>query len=102
MTATQRTRLTLMDLLNGANNHYDGSYLSVYFDAATGEPRTGSGDTLAEFIVCELRESFDGKSSRGRKVAVAVRMLERAKEDIQNAIDGLRELEPGSRVDITI
>jgi hypothetical protein len=100
MTAAQRIRLKLTDLLNAANKHYDQSYLSAYFDSATGGPRTGSGDTLTEFIVCELRQSFDGKSSRGRQVAAAVRILERAKEDIQNAIVGLQELEPGNRVNI--
>ena len=100
MTATQRTRLTLTDLLNAANKHYDDSYLSVYFDVTTGGPRAGSGDTLAEFIVSELRESFDRESSGERQLAVAVRMLERAKDDIQNAIRGLQELEPRSRVNI--
>lgn len=92
MTATQRMRLTLMDILNAANEHYDESYLSTYFDVTNGERRDGSGDTLAEFIVCELRESFDEKSSRERQVAVEVRMLERAKADIQNAIVGLQEI----------
>lgn len=97
MATTQRTRLTLTDLLNAANVHYDDSYLSMYFDVTTGGRRAGSGDTLAEFIVCELRESFDGKGSRKRQVAAAVRMLERAKKDIQNAIVGLQELEAAGR-----
>lgn len=92
MTATPRMRLTLMDILNAANEHYDESYLSAYFDVTNGGRRAGSGDTLAEFIVCELRESFDEKSSRERQVAAAVRMLERAKADIQNAIVGLQEI----------
>ncbi len=93
MTAMQRTRLALTDLLNAANEHYDENYLSMYFDVRTGGPRAGSGDTLAEFIVCELREGFDGRSSPQRQVAAAVRMLQHAKRDIQNAIVGLRELE---------
>jgi len=78
MTVTQLTRLTLMDLLNAANKHYDEKYLSVYFDVASGGRKAGSGDTLAEFIASELREGFDGKSSREQQVAAAVRMLERA------------------------
>jgi hypothetical protein len=100
MAATRRTKLTLTDLLNAANKHYDESYLSAYFDVTTGRPRAGSGDTLAEFIVTELRENFDGESSRERQVAAAVGMLEGAREDIQNAIHGLQELEPGSRANI--
>jgi len=93
MTGTQRTRLTVMDLLNAANEHYDEKYLSMYFDARTGGRKVGSGDSLAAFIVCELRDNFDGRSSPERQVAAAVRALERAMEDIQNAILGLRELE---------
>jgi hypothetical protein len=100
MTATQRTKLTLTDLMNAANKHYDDSYLSVYFDMTTGRLRAGSGDSLAEFIVKELRENFDGESSRERQVAAAVQVLEGAREDIQNAIRGLKELEPRSRANI--
>ncbi len=100
MTATQRMGLTLMDLLNAANEHYDENYLSMYFDVTTAGRRAGSGDTLAEFIVCELREGFDGRSSRERQVAAAIRVLERAKEDIQKAIVGLRELESADRLNI--
>ncbi|HEX4076583.1 MAG TPA: hypothetical protein VHX49_14370 [Candidatus Acidoferrales bacterium] len=92
MTGTKRTKLTVTDLLNAANEHYDEKHLSMYFDARTGGHRAGSGDTLAEFIVCELRENFDGRSSPERQVAAALRALERAREDIQNAILGLREL----------
>jgi hypothetical protein len=100
MTSTLRTKLTLMDLLNAANKHYDESYLSVYFDMTTGTPTAGSGDTLAEFIVSELRESFDGEASRERQVAATISMLEHAKKDIQNAIHGLKELDLGSRASI--
>ena len=90
MADTQNTKLT--NLLNAANKYYDESYLTAYFNVATGGRRAGSGDTLAGFIVSEVRESFDGKASRERQVAAAVDILEQAKKDIQNAIDGLREL----------
>jgi len=69
------------------------THLSVYFDMRTGGRKIGSGDTLAAFIVSELRESFDTKSSRKRQVAAAVRVLEHARKDIQDAISGLQELE---------
>jgi len=92
MTVTQPKRLTLIELLNAANKQYADGYLSLYFDMGSGRPKKGDGDTLAEFIVCELRENFDDRFSRERQVTAAVSGLERAKEDIQNAIDGLREL----------
>ena len=82
----------MAELLNAANKHYDENYLSAYFDVTTGRQKKGSGDTLAEFIVFELRESFDGRRSRKGHIAAAVRALERAKQDIQSAIDGLDEL----------
>lgn len=90
-----------MDLLNAANEHYDGSYLSVYFDATTGEPVAGSGDTLAEFIVSELCETFEKKSSRERQGATAVRVLDRAKDSIQNAIAGLEGLQSAGSVSVS-
>jgi hypothetical protein len=92
MTATQPKELTLADLLNAGNKHYDDNYLSTYFDAVSGKARVGSGDTLAKLIVSELRESFDHKSCREQQVATAIRALQNLGEDIQNAIHGLQEL----------
>lgn len=86
-------RLSLTELLNAANRAYDENYLSEYFDPATGKAKGGSGDSLAEFIVCELRQTFNQNSTRSQQVGLAVRVLERANRDIQNAINGLRELE---------
>lgn len=86
-------RLSLTELLNSANKGYDENYLSEYFDPATGKLKAGSGDSLAEFIVCELRQTFNQNSTRSQQVGLAVRVLERANRDIQNAINGLRELE---------
>ena len=92
MTTSKPMALKLPDLLNAANKHYSESYLSRYFDVKAGGARRGSGDTLAQFIVRELREGFDPTYSREHQVAAAVQALERAKEDLQCAIDGLREL----------
>lgn len=92
MTTKRLKTLTLTDLLNGANKHYTESYLSQYFDVKAGRSKRDSGDTLAQFIVRELREVFDSTYSRERQVDTAVKALERAKEDLQSAIDGLQEL----------
>lgn len=92
MTNYKLKSLSLTDLLNAANKNYSENYLSRYFDVTTGRAKRSSGDTLAQFIVRELGEGFDSKSPRERQVVAAVRALQRAKEDIQRAIDGLREL----------
>jgi hypothetical protein len=90
---TERTKLTLPELLNAANRNYCDGYISEYFDASTGRAkRGGSGDTLAEFIASEIGEIFDAESSREDQVRSAVKALERAKGDLQTAIDGLKEL----------
>ncbi len=92
MTTKKLNGLSLSDLLNAANKHYGEGYLSRYFDATTGRSKRGSGDTLAQFIVRELGEGFDSTDPRERQVAVATHALERAKKDLQRAIDGLLEL----------
>lgn len=92
MPPIERKKLGLAELLNSANKRYNENYLSAYFDVMTGDQKEGSGDTLAEFIVLEIRETFDERRSRKRQIALAVRALERAKQDIQSAIDGLCEM----------
>jgi hypothetical protein len=92
MATTKLKGLKLTDLLNAANKHYGEAYLSRYFDGTNGRFKRGSGDTLAKFIVHELGEGFDSTHHRDHQVAAAVQALERAKKDIQRAIDGLREL----------
>lgn len=71
-------RLTLNELLTTVNTRYDENYLSEYFDPNTGRAKAGSGDSLAKFIVCELRETFEEDSTRQQQLALAVRTLERA------------------------
>ena len=51
-----------------------------------GVPNPVGGDTLAEFIVRELCDTFDAKASTGEQVTEAVRVLNRAKEDLAAVI----------------
>jgi hypothetical protein len=92
MSVSRMKNFNLKDILDGANEHYPDGYLSNYFEKKTGEPEMGAGDSLADFIVRELRENFDAAFSGELQVAQAVQALERAKEDIQTAINGLLEL----------
>lgn len=57
-------RLSLVELPKIANEAYDNGYLAEYFDPDTGASRAGSGDTLAEFIVREIRDTFDPTAIR--------------------------------------
>jgi hypothetical protein len=78
-----------LELLKAANRHYPDGQLASYFDEKTGklvEPAKGEGgDTLAQFIVVELSEAADTPQE-------AVRLMERAQDDIREAIIGLLEL----------
>jgi hypothetical protein len=76
-----------LELLKAANRHYPDGQLANYFDEKTGklvEDGEG-GDTLAQFIVVELSEAADTPEE-------AVRLMERAQDDIREAIIGLLEL----------
>jgi hypothetical protein len=92
MGETMRESFTIADILNAANKYYAERYLSTFFNGVTGALKFGDGDTLAQFIVHEISETYDQESSRGEQVAEALKVLERARRDIRKAIKGLREL----------
>lgn len=75
-----------MDL---ANRGYPDGYLAKYYDARTGELKSGSGDTLAEFIVKELVETFDCEAKDELQMRTAVQMLERAIGDLADTVAAL-------------
>ena len=82
-----------LELLKAANKHYPDGHLNEYFDEKTGELKEGSGDTLAEFIVVELYEAAGCQSDKLEVLAKeGVRLLQRAQEDLDEAIKGLLEI----------
>lgn len=86
----QSKRLSLVELLNIANEAYHDGYLAEYFDPDTGAPRAGSGDTLAELIVREIRATFDSNATRSAQFEEARRVLMNAIDDLDNVIERLR------------
>ncbi len=83
-------RLSLVELLNMANEAYDDGYLAEYFHPDTGTPRAGSGDTLAEFIVREIRDTFDPNATRCAQLDEARRVLMNAIDDLESVIERLQ------------
>lgn len=81
--------MTLAQLLDRANQGYPDGFLTEYYDPDTGEARAGSGDTLALFIVTELRETFDPTASDETQLAEARRVLDRAQEELAGVIASL-------------
>jgi hypothetical protein len=86
----QSKSLTLVELLNIANEAYDDGYLAEYFDPGTGASRAGSGDTLAEFIVREIRDTFDSNATRCAQLEEARRVLMNAIADLEAVIERLQ------------
>jgi hypothetical protein len=57
---------------------------------APGASRAGLGDTLAEFIVREIRDTFDPNATRSQQLEEARRVLLNAIDDLENVIERLQ------------
>lgn len=85
--------MKLGQLVAAANDRYPGQFLSQYFDVAREKFLTrGCGDTLARFIVVEIRDTFDPAGTDATQVDEAIRVLEQGQKDLESALRGLREL----------
>lgn len=82
-------RMGIKELLDRANKGYPDGFLSNYYDAK-GNLRDATGDTLAEFIVVELIETFDPDLTEEKQLGEAIRAMERAREDVEGVIRALR------------
>jgi hypothetical protein len=82
--------MTLVQLLNKANEGYDDHFLSEYFHPKTGKFRKAEGDGLARFIVIEISETFDAESTDLQQVDEAIRVMEQARDDIRGVLRVLR------------
>ena len=78
--------MKLNDLIHKAAAAYPDAQLLEYWDGQRAVHNPAGGDTLAEFIVRELCDTFDAKAGTGEQVAEAVRVLNRAKADVAGII----------------
>ena len=78
--------MKLVDLLNIANRGYPDHSLSEAYNPEDGAEPDGAedavGDTLALFIVRELRDTFDPGADRADQIGEAVRVMRIAKRDL--------------------
>jgi hypothetical protein len=84
--------MKLVDLLSKANKYYPDGFLAEYYDS-DGNIVDGQGDTLAEFIVKELKDTFDPDASDEDQIREAIRAMETAKRDICAVLAGLNDSE---------
>src|SRR5579872_2746760 len=91
-TTTQREdqSLTLVQVLNVASSGYKDDFLKKYYHEETGQANeAGSGDTLAEFIVLEIRDTFDANLPKTEQLTEACRVLRRAISNVESVIEAL-------------
>ena len=74
--------MKLSALIHKAAAGYPDARLLAYWDGRRAVSNPMGGDTLAEFIVRELCDTFDAKAGTAAQVAEAVRVLTRATEDL--------------------
>lgn len=75
--------MKLNDLIHKAAAGYPDARLLAYWDGHQAVSNPVGGDTLAEFIVRELCGTFDAKAGTATQVAEAVRVLNKAKADLE-------------------
>jgi len=86
--------MKLVDILNIANEGYPDGFLAVYYHPSTGKSKRGSGDTLAQFIVREIQDTYDPDASDMQQLAEARRVMSNARREVESVIDKL-EAAPG-------
>jgi len=83
--------MTLVQLLNKANEGYEDHFLSEFYHPKTGKfNRKAEGDGLARFIVIEISETFDAEATDLQQVDEAIRVMTQARDDIRGVLRALR------------
>jgi hypothetical protein len=93
--------MTILDLLNKANEAYPDAMMSVYYDQATGDEKPDDGaDGLALFIVREIRSLCFGTNPDEQVSAEAVddvvRAIEKASFELLAVADHIGKVSCGS------
>lgn len=57
-------------------------------------PCSGAGDGLAEFIVREIADTYDESASDHDQIEEAIRVMQRARFELQNIIEALQSARP--------
>ena len=81
--------MELSKIIETASAAYEPAEPNILVQAANGED---VGDTLAKFIVIELRETYDLTATDAEQVAEAVRVMERAARQLSDVVGALENL----------
>ena len=81
--------MKLNELIHQAAAAYPDAQLLAYWDGERAVHNPAGGDTLAEFIVKELCDTFDAEASEAEQRTEAVRVLRRGISELQSVIAAL-------------
>jgi len=79
--------MKLSELIHKAAAAYPDARLFAYWDGQRAVSNPAVGDTLAEFIVRELCDTFDATADTPAQCVEAVRVLRKAMADLQVVLD---------------
>lgn len=71
--------MTLREIMVVADKGYPDGMVWLYF----ADPKGKHGDTLAEFIVRELRDTFDPDASDMRQIMTAAKAIQSAAKELE-------------------
>ena len=72
----------LNDLMEIVHNAYPDEFTREYWDEKKSMPKESSGDTLAEFIVREIHDTFDPKAAASAQLQEAARVMRTAEREL--------------------
>ena len=81
--------MTLDKIIEIANKAYPDEFIAQYYE----NPDLENGDTLAQFITCELVETYDSEATDAQQIAEAIRVISRAAAEVQTVAEAFEEAE---------
>jgi len=87
--------MKLNDIMEVVDKAYPDGFTQNYWDASAKRPDpTGSGDTLAEFVVREIYETYDKRATSKQQLEEAARVMRRAEETLALVAEVLEHFDP--------
>ena len=83
--------MTLNDLLEIVHGAYPEEHTRQCWDAKKQKVRIGTGDTLAEFVVGEIADTFDPDASAEKQLDMALSEMRWARTELEAVIRALEE-----------
>lgn len=81
--------MKLSEIIAIADRAYPDGLVQAHFENPDGQ----HGDTLAEFIALELKDTYDADASSQDQLAEAVRAMRRARDELEGVLAALENID---------